>query len=215
MNTLHYLAIMAIPLLFAVTIHEAAHGYVANYFGDPTAKLLGRLSLNPIKHIDPIGTIAVPAVLILMQAGFIFGWAKPVPIGYRNFKNPKRDMAITALAGPISNLIMAIGWAILAKIFDITEIDEAFSPAFQMGVYGVLINLMLMSLNILPIPPLDGSRVISAFLPYKVERAYNSLEPYGIIIIMLLALSGILFKILYPMVMISAGFIFALFGINA
>lgn len=214
MDTLHYLAIVAIPLLFAVTVHEAAHGYVANYYGDPTAKMLGRLSLNPIKHIDPFGTILIPAILIVSNAGFIFGWAKPVPIGARNFKNPRKDMAITALAGPFVNLVMAFGWALLAKIFDLTEVDEAFSPAFKMCIAGVYINIMLMAFNILPIPPLDGSRVISAILPYKAEQAYNSLEQYGFIIILVLAFSGILFKVLYPMIAICAGLIFMLFGIS-
>tara|TARA_R110000868_G_scaffold114354_1_gene306480 strand:- start:1753 stop:2400 length:648 start_codon:yes stop_codon:yes gene_type:complete len=214
MNTLHLIAIIAIPLLFAVTVHEAAHGFVANYYGDPTARLLGRLTLNPIKHIDPIGTILVPAMLIFLNAGFIFGWAKPVPIGYRNFKNPKKDMAIVAAAGPLSNLVMAIGWAVIAKVFDLVEIDESFSPAFQMGLAGIQINLILMILNFIPIPPLDGSRVVSAFLPPKAEQVYNSLEPYGFFILIALIFTGILAKIMMPIFIFFFGLILNVFGMS-
>ena len=196
----------AIPTLFAIVLHEVAHGYVAKLRGDHTAALLGRLSLNPIKHIDPIGTILVPTVLFFM-GGFLFGWAKPVPIDWRNLKDPKKDMAWVALAGPAANLLMAIFWGIIAKIS--LESYAAFPrPAeifYIMGYAGVMVNILLMVLNLIPIPPLDGSRVVTSFLPRDLAIKYNRLERWGIFILlglMILPFNGtsLLFTIMTPFI---------------
>ncbi|KAA0449704.1 MAG: site-2 protease family protein, partial [Candidatus Thioglobus sp.] len=158
------LLIYAIPLIFAITVHEIAHGWVANLCGDGTAKMLGRLTLNPIKHIDPIGTIAVPAILYFTGSPFLFGWAKPVPINFNALKSPKQDMILVALAGPISNFIMAIFWLFLVIFF----INTQNSLGLEMAKFGIIINLILGVFNLLPLPPLDGSRVVSALLPNKL-----------------------------------------------
>ncbi|MFT6834848.1 MAG: Zn-dependent protease [Francisellaceae bacterium] len=179
--------IYAIPVLFAITLHEVAHGYVASKLGDNTAAMLGRLSLNPIKHIDPVGTVLVPLLLFFM-GGFIFGWAKPVPINWRNLKNPKRDMALVAVAGPAANLVMAIFWGVLAKIAIslYATSPEAATIIYQMGWAGVMINIALLVLNMIPIPPLDGSRVVTSFLPYDMAVKYNKLERWGFFILLAL-----------------------------
>ena len=163
-----------IPLLFAITVHETAHGWIASKCGDPTAKLLGRLTLNPLKHIDPIGTIIVPAILFSL-GGFIFGWAKPVPITWQNLKNPRRDMALVAAAGPLANLMMAFLWAGIAKIAMGFDND----PVIYMAQIGISINLVLMLLNLLPIPPLDGSRVVASFLSPTIR--YSASPSGGLI----------------------------------
>lgn len=211
MNQLSQIQIIAaaiIPVLFAITVHEAAHGWLANKFGDPTARMLGRLTFNPIKHIDPIGTIVVPGVLILMYittggGGFIFGWAKPVPITPQNFKNPKSDMALVALAGPVSNLLMAIFWAIcIAVSIQLqTSMPEAAIALAAMGQIGLFFNLILMVLNLIPIPPLDGSRVLYSFLKGRAAYNYYRLEPYGVYIVLGLLLLGILGRIIIPIVL--------------
>lgn len=187
------IAVWAIPVIFAITLHEVAHGWAASKLGDQTALMLGRLSLNPIKHIDPIGTIVVPIALLVM-GGFVFGWAKAVPVDTRNFKKPAIDMAKVAVAGPLANLIMAIFWAIVAKTGTVLE---ATSPGMGMyliytGFAGISINLILLVLNLLPIPPLDGSRVLSAFLPKKLAWQYNQIAPYGFFILIGLMIFGIL-----------------------
>ena len=168
-NIIYMLAVNAIPLLTAITLHEAAHGYAARVFGDRTAEMLGRISLNPIKHIDWVGTVAVPA-LTLAVGGFFFGWAKPVPVNADNLRNPKTDMIWVAAAGPASNLVMAIGWAIILKFNDIPAID-AISRA------GVAWNVGLMVLNLLPILPLDGGRILAGLLPGPLSYKYSRLEP--------------------------------------
>jgi len=201
LSLIQKIAVSILPILFAITVHEVAHGYVANKFGDPTAKMLGRLTLNPIKHIDPIGTIVVPGILLIL-GGFIFGWAKPVPVTWQNLKHPRRDMALVALAGPFSNLLMAVFWAGLLHI--IININPQLT-SFGVGIalmcqIGVTINLILMVLNILPCPPLDGSRVLASFLPPRIAYQYNRIEPYGFFILLLLLVTGILGKILEPMV---------------
>lgn len=196
-RSLQSILIWAIPVLFAVTMHEVAHGYVANLFGDKTALMMGRLSLNPLRHIDLMGTIVVP-VLCLLLGGFVFGWAKPVPVDYRNMRNPRRDMALVALAGPVSNLLMAIFWGVVAKIF-LEMMRNGFSNGkvmFLMGIAGISINLMLAVLNLIPIPPLDGSRVVSSILSKNLARAYDALEPYGFIILILLLMTGMLATIM-------------------
>lgn len=198
--------IWAIPVVFAVTIHETAHGWVALQFGDRTAQMLGRLTLNPIKHIDPIGTIVVPA-LLAMTTGFIFGWAKPVPVNDRNLRNPKKDMAWVALAGPFSNLIMAVFWSIIVLI------GLSYSDALAyMGLVGIFINTILMLLNLLPLPPLDGGRILMSVLPGPLSWKLSRVEPYGFIILVALLYFGIIGMILWPLMSIFIGLLPIPFG---
>jgi Zn-dependent protease len=201
LSLLEKIIVWAIPVVFAITVHEVAHGWVANYLGDPTAKSLGRLTLNPIKHIDPIGTVALPLILVYL-GGFIFGWAKPVPVTWQNLGSPRRDMAIVAAAGPIANLVMLILWAILAKV--ILIIDQTPGPLLQfvlvMCSIGIIINIILMVLNLLPLLPLDGGRVVTSLLPPHLAVLYSRLEPFGLIIILVLLVTGILANIMMPMV---------------
>lgn len=193
--------IWAIPVLFAITVHEVAHGWVALKLGDRTAQMMGRLTLNPFKHIDPVGTVLVPGVLLLL-GGFIFGWAKPVPVTFQNLHKPKRDMAWVALAGPMANLIMAILWASIAKLgLMLAQSGSGFGePMLFMGLAGVLINGMLMMLNLLPLPPLDGGRVLVSVLPGPMSWQVSRLEPYGFIILLGLLFFGLLGLILWPLV---------------
>jgi Zn-dependent protease len=204
-NIIYMLAVNAIPLLFAITLHEAAHGYAARMFGDRTAEMLGRISLNPIKHIDWIGTVAVPA-LTLAIGGFFFGWAKPVPVNFNNLRNPKTDMIWVAAAGPAANLVMAIGWALILKFNDIPAID-AISRA------GVAWNVGLMVLNLLPILPLDGGRILAGLLPGPLSYKYSRLEPYGMFIVLGLAVAGVLGFILSPLYRITYQALGALIGV--
>ena len=199
MNTLQQISIWALPLLFAITLHEVAHGWTARYFGDATAEEQGRLSLNPIRHIDPIGTILVP-VMLLIIGGFVFGWAKPVPVNMLRLHHPKRDMAIVAAAGPLANLVMALGWALVAKfgVYLYGEVDWFALPLIYMGQAGIAINLILMILNLLPLPPLDGGRVLAGFLPDRLAYGFSRLEPFGLFIVLGLLAFGILSKLLKP-----------------
>jgi Zn-dependent protease len=214
-NLIQEIAIWAIPVLFAITVHEVSHGWVAYKLGDPTAMMLGRLTLNPIKHIDPIGTVVVPLVL-LMLGGFIFGWAKPVPVTWENLKNPKRDMALVAAAGPMSNLAMAIIWALLMKLgFALGHSMSWLStPLIYMGQAGILINSILMLLNLLPIPPLDGGRVLAGILPGPWAWQLSRIEPYGLMIMVLLLATGMLGRILGPPMQLVGGWLFALAGVR-
>ena len=204
-NIIYMLAVNAIPLLTAITLHEEAHGYAARMFGDRTAEMLGRISLNPIKHIDWIGTVAVPA-LTLAIGGFFFGWAKPVPVNFNNLRNPKTDMIWVAAAGPASNLVMAIGWALILKFNDIPAID-AISRA------GVAWNVGLMVLNLLPILPLDGGRILAGLLPGPLSYKFSRLEPYGMFIVLGLAIAGVLGVILSPLYRITYQALSALIGV--
>lgn len=181
-------------------MHEAAHGWVANKLGDPTARNLGRISLNPIRHIDPVGTVILPLALVMLS-GFIIGWAKPVPVDARYFKQPHLDMAIVALAGPASNFCMACGWALLALVsHGLVEGNWLAIFLVEMAGAGITINLILMVLNLLPVPPLDGGRVVAGVMPLQMAATFMKIEPYGMWIIILLLVTGILGKILWPMV---------------
>lgn len=195
------IAVWALPVLFAITLHEVAHGWVANKLGDGTAKMLGRLTLNPIKHIDPVGTIAMPLIMLVLQTGFLFGWAKPVPVNMRNLKNPRRDMAIVAIAGPLANLAMAFFWALVMKIAISTLGDSGVGQGLKaMGEAGIIINLILFVFNLLPIPPLDGGRILSHFVPPTVSDMLDKLEPYGFFIVIGLLYFGVLNTILSPII---------------
>jgi len=193
-------AVLLIPVLFAIIVHEVAHGWVAKYLGDPTAERLGRLTLNPIKHVDPIGTILVPALLVLLRTGFVFGWAKPVPVTWENLRHPKRDMAIVAAAGPASNLIMAIGWGLVVKLSLLLPAgaDAISEPLKYMGLGGILANVLLMVFNLLPLPPLDGGRVAVGLLPGPWAWRLSRIEPYGFFILIGLMITGILSLVVWP-----------------
>ena len=206
------IAVWVVPVIFAITVHEVAHGWVAKYYGDNTAWMLGRLTLNPIKHIDPVGTILVPG-LMLAFTGFVFGWAKPVPVNIRNLRNPKHDMAIVALAGPVANILMALGWALFIRIALLINITEYSLPMIYVGIAGIMINLILALLNMLPIPPLDGSRILSWALPGRWGIYYNQFEQYGFYLLVLLLMTNSLGVILgYPLGMARALF-FSLAGL--
>lgn len=207
-------AVWALPVLFAITVHEVAHGWMARRLGDPTAMMLGRLTLNPIKHIDPVGTVIVP-LLLLMLGGFIFGWAKPVPVTWQNLKHPKRDMALVAVAGPLSNLLMAIFWAIVMKIGLSVGDSVAWMvlPMIYMGGAGIFINTILMVLNMLPLPPLDGGRVAMGLLPGPQSYQLGRLEPYGFFILLGLLATGLLGKIMGPVVFGVQDMLYKLIGL--
>jgi len=207
------IAVWIVPVLFAITLHEAAHGWVAYKLGDPTAKSRGRITINPIKHIDPMGTVVVPIFLATLS-GFVMGWAKPVPVEPRYFKSPLLDMALVAVAGPASNFVMACFWA-----FFIVTVDAALNPSSTLsfladvGEKGIYINIILMVLNLLPIPPLDGGRVVAGILPPSLAKPFMQLERFGMIIILLLLVSGILGKIMWPIVLHFVKIIGVIFGI--
>lgn len=215
LTTIQKIAALILPLLFAIVVHEVAHGWVANKLGDKTAMVMGRLTLNPIKHIDPIGTLLVPGLLLLIGSPFLFGWAKPVPVNFNNLRNPKRDMALVAAAGPFSNLIMAIIWVLVMKLgIMLFHGGMTWSIALvYMGQFGVIINVVLMVLNLIPIPPLDGSRIVSSLLPDKLAWQYNRLERYGFIILMVLLVTRVLGLILGPLVMVVSKLILAIVGL--
>lgn len=192
MTLVQKIAVWAVPVLLAITVHEASHGYAARALGDRTAEALGRLSLNPIRHIDPVGTILVPGILLVL-GGFLFGWAKPVPVNMRNLAHPRRDMALVAIAGPLSNLLMALGWGLLLKLaLTMGGTDGVWIGVRAMAVAGIVINLILMVLNLLPLPPLDGGRVLTGLLPERWASKLDRIEPYGLLILIALLATGLL-----------------------
>jgi Zn-dependent protease len=185
------IAIYAIPVLFAITLHEAAHGYVAMRYGDRTAFSLGRVTLNPFKHIDPIGTILMPILLYLATSGaFLFGYAKPVPVVARNLNNPRRDMALVALAGPLSNYLQALIWGVLLVVIASTGLNERFF--YEMTKAGILVNIIMAVFNLFPLPPLDGGRVLASVLPPKQAMLLDRIEPFGFFIVMALVVAGVI-----------------------
>jgi Zn-dependent protease len=206
---------LVIPVLFAITVHEVAHGWVAKRFGDLTADRLGRLTLNPLKHIDPVGTILVPALLVLLKTGFVFGWAKPVPVSFENLRNPRRDMAIVAAAGPVANLLMAIFWALMVKIAMVLPDTAAWikTPLLYMGLGGIFVNVLLMVFNLLPLPPLDGGRVAIGLLPGPWAYRLSRIEPYGFFILLGLMFTGVLWFVIGPVGNFVARFVTALVGL--
>ncbi|MBW5290040.1 MAG: membrane metalloprotease [Candidatus Ruthia sp. Asou_11_S2] len=208
MPDIQTLLIWTIPVLFAITVHETAHGWVASKLGDHSARMMGRLTLNPIKHIDPVGTILVPAFLYF-TSGFIFGWAKPVPVNFNALRSPKKDMLWVAIAGPVSNFIMAIAWLIIILLA--VNIGSQF--LIDMGQAGVQINLILAVLNLLPLPPLDGGRVVSSLLPRKLSYQYDQLEPYGLYILLGLLFLGVFQWVVFPVVKIIQQFMFSVTGL--
>ncbi len=205
-SVIQTIAIYAIPVIFAITLHEAAHGYVARMFGDDTAAVMGRVTLNPVKHIDPVGTILVPLLILMTSklmggAGLLFGWAKPVPVDFGRLRKPKRDMLWVAVAGPGANLFMAILWALALRFMTVGNVQEDFFV--QMAVAGVNVNLVLMALNLLPLPPLDGGRVVFSLLPNRLAYQYSRLEPFGMPILLVLLVVGALPVLIAPMMQVG------------
>ena len=211
------IVLWAVPVVFAITLHEAAHGYVAKLFGDQTAWMLGRVTANPIKHIDPVGTILVPGMLLLSAkllggTPFIFGWAKPVPVNFGNLRNPKRDMFWVAGAGPGANFAMAVVWGLLLKGSSAGGL-LASDGLTEMAVAGIQINLMLMALNLLPIPPLDGGRIAVSLLPHSMAMGYARLEPYGFMVVIVLLATGVLGMLMQPILNVSEIVLAAILGL--
>ena len=204
-NLIQTVLIYALPVLFAITIHEAAHGYVARYFGDDTAYMMGRVTLNPMKHIDPVGTILMPLMLYFATSGaFLFGYAKPVPVDFGNLRRPKRDMVWVALAGPASNFAQAILWAVTYTLLAAAGLNERFF--LEMARAGVLVNLVMWAFNLFPLPPLDGGRVVVGLLPVRQAIAFSRIEPYGFFIVMGLVIAGVVSSLwLSPLIGIGYG----------
>jgi Zn-dependent protease len=200
-------AIYALPVLFAITVHEAAHGYAARYFGDNTAWQLGRVTLNPLAHIDPMGTLLMPLLLYFATSGaFLFGYAKPVPVRFGNLRNPKRDMVWVALAGPAANLAQALVWGALLYVLHGAGITEVFFMKMCQG--GVLVNIVMFAFNLFPLPPLDGGRIVVGLLPYKQAMAFSRVEPYGFFIVMALVVSGIVSSLwMQPVMALTFGLV--------
>ena len=215
LSLLQRLAVWVIPVLFAITVHETAHGWMALRLGDPTAKMLGRLSLNPIRHIDPVGTLLVPGALLLL-GGVLFGWAKPVPITWQNLRQPRRDTALVALAGPLSNLLMALFWAMVVRLgLTVGNTSEGMALfLLYSGMAGIFINAVLAMLNLLPLLPLDGGRLLESLLPGPLAWKYSRIDPYGLATMVLLLVTGLLGKILWPLVTLLLAFMGSIAGLS-
>ncbi|HEY5862972.1 MAG TPA: site-2 protease family protein [Casimicrobiaceae bacterium] len=215
--SLETIVLWVVPVVFAITLHEAAHGYVAKLFGDRTAEMLGRITLNPLKHIDPVGTLLVPGALLMLawinkSPPFVFGWAKPVPVNFGNLRNPKRDMIWVAAAGPGSNFLQALLWALLL----VAAAPGGLWPSgglLEMADIGFKVNLVLMALNLLPLPPLDGGRVLAGLLPHGAANALARIEPYGLFILLALLALGLLDDLMRPLVRLAAALIVRIVGI--
>ena len=213
------IALAAIPVTFAITLHEAAHGYAARHFGDYTAANAGRISLNPLRHIDPMGTIAVPLLILVTSkllggGGILFGWAKPVPVNFGKLRSPKRDMLWVAAARPATNLLMACAWALTLKLAQGIPSGYFSLPLQGMAHIGVLINVVLMVLNLFPLPPLDGGRIAVSLLPGRLAWRFAMIEPYGFIILLVLLFSGVLNAVLSPFVGMSIRVLAAVFNLR-
>lgn len=218
LNLVQVIAVYALPVIFAITLHEAAHGYVARHFGDMTAFREGRITLNPLRHIDPVGTVAVPLVLLavtkLFGGGIIFGWAKPVPVNFSNLRRPKRDMLWVAAAGPLSNFAMALFWALVLKL-GLALPGSVFSlPLALMGAAGVFFNIIIMVLNLVPLPPLDGGRIVVSLLPHRMAWHFARIEPYGFLILIVLLFSGALGYVLWPAIAAMMTLVAVMFGLS-
>lgn len=210
------IAVYAIPVIFAITLHEAAHGFVAARLGDRTAQSLGRVSLNPLRHIDPIGTLLVPALILFASkaagGAMLFGWARPVPIVPSNLRSPRRDMGVVAAAGPLANIAMALGWAFALELMSVFGSDGEFLP--RMAIAGIFVNLTLAVLNLVPVPPLDGGRILVSLLPLRMAAAFSRLEPYGLFILLALLATGALGFIVAPLIDIGVGVLAALLSLT-
>ncbi len=203
-NIIQNILIYALPVLLAITVHEAAHGYAARHFGDNTAYVLGRITLNPLKHIDPIGTVLMPLLLIFAGSPFLFGYAKPVPVQFGRLRNPKRDMVWVALAGPMSNLVMALMWGVLLYLMKGMDFDETFFIKMAQG--GVLVNAVMFAFNLFPLPPLDGGRILVGLLPYRYAALVSRIEPWGFFIVMGLVVTGVISTLwMQPMMNVTYG----------
>ncbi len=220
LSLIQKIAVFAIPVIFAITLHEAAHGYVARFFGDMTAAAAGRITANPLKHIDPVGTILVPLMILLTSkllggGAILFGWAKPVPVNFAHLRRPKQDMLWVAAAGPGINFVMAVFWALMIQLGHALGSGFTSAPLILMGAAGVFINVILMALNLIPLPPLDGGRIAVSLLPLKQAMQFARIEPYGLFILLGLMFTGILGIILWPLISLFIGLIALVSGMDS
>ena len=214
-NILITVLVYAIPVIFAITLHEAAHGYVAKHFGDSTAYMLGRVTLNPAKHIDPIGTVVLPLVTVALS-GFMFGWAKPVPVNFNNLRTPRWHSVWVAAAGPGVNVVQALVWALVARLLAESVSPTGLAGGFWLAVAekGVIVNVVFAILNLFPLLPLDGGRIMASLLPPRISYSYSRLEPYGMVILIILMVTGVFSRLLSPLVNAGVNAIYSIFGLQ-